>query len=69
MLANFFDGLSDLVYVADLETHDLLYANAACRQRFRIADLAGKKCHKVFHDSDTPCESCTRQPVRRAHHP
>lgn len=65
MLANFFDGLSDLVYVADLETHDLLYANAACRQRFRIADLAGKKCHKVFHDSDTPCESCTRQPVRR----
>lgn len=64
MLANFFDGLTDLVYIADLETHDLLYANAACRQRFRIADLAGKKCHKVFHGSDTPCESCERQPAR-----
>ena len=22
MLANFFDGLTDLVYIADLETHD-----------------------------------------------
>lgn len=64
MLANFFDGLTDLVYVADLETHDLLYANAACRQRFRIADLAGKKCHKVFHGSDTPCQSCEHQPAR-----
>lgn len=65
MLADFFDGLTDLVYIADLETHDLLYANAACRQRFRIADLAGKKCHKVFHDSDSPCATCGILPSRQ----
>lgn len=65
MLADFFDGLTDLVYIADLETHDLLYANAACRQRFRITELAGKKCHKVFRDSDSPCDGCALLPPRR----
>lgn len=65
MLADFFDGLTDLVYIADLETHDLLYANTACRKRFKIADIAEKKCHKVFHDSDSPCEACDFLPSRR----
>lgn len=65
MLADFFDGLSDLVYIADLETHDILYANAACRQRFRLTDLAGKKCHKVFRDNDAPCQTCDILPSRR----
>lgn len=49
MLATAFDGLDDLVYIADLETYDLLYANRACRQNFHIQDSPASvmKCCKA----------------------
>lgn len=63
MLATAFDGLDDLVYIADLETYDLLYANRACRQSFHIQDSPGK-CYEVLQGLSQPCDFCTNQKLR-----
>lgn len=55
------DEISELMYVADLETHDLLFVNEAGRKTFGITDLAGKKCYQVIQGLDAPCQFCTTQ--------
>ena len=64
MLASAFDGLDDLVYIADLETYELLYANRACLQSFHLQDSAGCKCYEVLQGLNQPCDFCTNQKLR-----
>ena len=52
------DGMEELVYVRDLDSHELLYLNAAGREMTGIYDYKGCKCHKVLMDRDTPCDGC-----------
>ncbi|MEG0374663.1 MAG: diguanylate cyclase, partial [Raoultibacter sp.] len=53
-------NISELVYVADLETYELLYVNQSGKERFNLAeDLDGIKCHKAFQNTDEPCSFCT----------
>lgn len=59
MLTNTFDGIKDLVYIVDLETYEVLYANAACRQCFHIEDIRGRKCYEILQGLDRPCDFCT----------
>lgn len=52
--------VSELVYVADFNTYDLLYVNTAGREMFQIKEgLAGQKCYKVLQGRDAPCPFCT----------
>ncbi|GBO84712.1 GGDEF domain-containing protein [Marinobacter salsuginis] len=51
------DNLDALVYVSDLETHDLLYMNAYGRKIWGSID--GRKCWEVLQDSASPCDFCT----------
>lgn len=56
------DGLSELVYLADAETYDLLYINKSGRQKFGIGseeDIRGRKCYEVLQGKDSPCSFCT----------
>ncbi len=53
------------MYVADLDTHELLFINDAIRN----AQLAGdnplsKKCYELFYDSSEPCEFCSNHIIR-----
>lgn len=64
MLASAFDGLDDLVYIADLETYDLLYVNRACRQGFHLQNGAGRKCYEALQGLSQPCDFCTNQKLR-----
>lgn len=59
MLTNTLDGIKDLVYIVDLETYDLLYANEACRKSFHIDDVRGLKCYETLQGFSRPCEFCT----------
>ncbi|MDC0700751.1 diguanylate cyclase, partial [Blautia wexlerae] len=52
------DELSELMYVADLETHDLLFFNEAGLRNFALDSYKGKKCYQVLRGRDTPCETC-----------
>ena len=53
-----FDGIDDVVYVSDPETHELLYVND-CFEKIWGKNVVGKKCYKVIHNLDTPCSFCT----------
>jgi len=55
-----FDGLEDLVYVADPETYEILFAN----DRFKEVlggEVVGRKCYEVIHGAKSPCEFCTNK--------
>ena len=52
------DGLDALVYVADMETYDLLFMNKYGRNIF--GNIAGKKCWQILQtDQNGPCAFCT----------
>lgn len=52
------DDLSELMYVADLETYDLLFFNKAGLRNFNLDSCEGKKCYQVLRGRNAPCESC-----------
>jgi PAS domain S-box-containing protein len=52
------DGLDSLVYVADMQTYELLFLNQFGRNIF--GDGVGQKCYQVLQSGqDSPCEFCT----------
>lgn len=54
------DEISELIYVSDINSYDLLYLNKAGRDSFGFGDnYMGKKCYNVFHGLDAPCPFCT----------
>lgn len=56
------DGISELIYIADCDTYDLLYVNKTGREQFGIKELKpGDKCYKLFHNVDVPCSFCTNK--------
>jgi PAS domain S-box-containing protein len=57
-LLSIFDGIDDVVYVTDLHTYEVLYANKAMRERFG-GDLVGGICYREFQRRDSPCDFCT----------
>jgi diguanylate cyclase (GGDEF)-like protein len=60
MLSGVLNELSELVYVADMETHDLLYINDAGRRTFHLGeDYSGAKCYRALQGLDAPCPFCT----------
>ena len=58
------DDISEIVYVADIETHELLYLNDSGRRLFGVEDIAGRTCHAVLQGSNTPCCFCTNTRLR-----
>lgn len=49
-----------LVYVIDLETYEILYANERCKDLF--GDVEGKACYRVLqHGQNEPCDFCPLQ--------
>ena len=53
------NALSELVYIADPETYELLYVNRKGIELFQLGDYQGQKCHKAFQNLDHPCPFCT----------
>jgi len=51
------DNMNALVYVADIETHDLLFMNQKMKKYF--GDFENKKCYQVLQEGQSsPCEFC-----------
>jgi PAS domain S-box-containing protein len=52
------NNLDTLVYVADMETYEILFANQAMQDAF--GEVVGKTCWQVLHrDQSGPCAFCT----------
>jgi PAS domain S-box-containing protein len=54
---NVLDGVNAYIYVADLETYEILYMNAQMQADYG-SDLTGKLCYQVFRCEDQPCKDC-----------
>lgn len=54
---NILDEIDEIVYVADLETYDLLFLNKAAANAFSVQE-GERKCYAVIHGKTAPCEFC-----------
>jgi len=59
-LLSIFDSISEIIYVLDLETYEILYCNKALKDAFK-KDLVGKCCYKEIQGRDRPCEGCSKE--------
>lgn len=60
-ISTIFDSLNALVYVADMETHELLFMNKFGTM-LSGKDWKGKKCHEVLNlDPEQQCVFCTNE--------
>jgi PAS domain S-box-containing protein len=52
------DGLDVVVYVADMDTYEILYLNDFARQQ--MGEIDGRKCYEMLQVGQTgPCDFCT----------
>ena len=61
---NFFENMNEYVYVADADTHELVYMNKKMRDTYGIhskEELAGKKCYELLQNSSLPCTICNNE--------
>lgn len=59
--------LSETVYIADTETYELLFLNAAGRHFLDVNDsYEGKKCYEVLQHRTEPCPFCTNTKLSAA---
>lgn len=54
------DGIDAHIYVADIDTYEILFMNKTMRDAFG-QDLIGATCWKVFRAESAPCSHCTNQ--------
>jgi PAS domain S-box-containing protein len=57
-LKNILDGIPADIYVSDLRTNEVLFANKALRESFG-RDCTGEICHEAFQRVSAPCPWCT----------
>ena len=63
-----FDHTNHLIYIADPETYDLLYANPAQllhSQQPPDCQYAGQKCYRLIAGLSAPCSTCPKDKLRR----
>lgn len=53
------DNLQELVYIADMETYELLYYNRALAEEFHIPQGLQGKCYEILQGRRDPCPFCT----------
>lgn len=53
--------VSELMYVSDIDTYDLLFINESGKKTFQVDDncLGTKKCYQILQGLDSPCPFCT----------
>lgn len=50
--------MTELMYVADINTYDLLFVNDAGKKLFQLEHIKGLKCYKALQGFDRPCDFC-----------
>ena len=54
------DSIDCHIYVADMETHEILFVNEKMKRDFG-KDLTGRLCWSVFRGEHSPCRDCTNE--------
>jgi len=59
------EELYQAVYVADIDTYEVLYMNKISLERLHCDDYTGKKCYRLIQGLDSPCPFCTNAKLRK----
>jgi len=59
------DELGQPVYIADVDTYEMLYMNKACMRLLGCADYKGRTCYDVAQGASAPCEFCTNPKLKK----
>lgn len=62
-LMSIFDSIDQAIYIADMDTHEVLFANRAIQDLFSTT-LTGKTCYSVLQNREDPCPSCNNDILR-----
>ena len=57
----FFENLNEFVYVADIDSHELVYMNKKTREMYGLSSMeeaVGKKCYELLQGNSAPCAMC-----------
>jgi PAS domain S-box-containing protein len=54
------ESVDATIYVADMDTHEILYMNQKMKQVFG-GDFTGKECFAIFRNESMPCAVCTNE--------
>lgn len=57
-----FEKFNHIAYAADPNTYEILYANSFLKKLLGENPI-GKKCYKVLHKMDYPCDFCTNEQI------
>ncbi|WP_419176639.1 ATP-binding protein [Desulfosediminicola sp.] len=60
------DSIHATIYVADLDTHEILFMNRQMKQSYG-ENLEGRKCYQVTRRLSEPCKHCTSSALRKMH--
>ena len=63
----FYEEMNEIVYAADMDSHELVYMNRKAREIFGIRsleDVKGKKCYELLSGSDRPCAVCSNKKLK-----
>lgn len=57
--------ISELMYVSDINTYELLFINEAGKKTFQVNEKGNQKCYKVLQGFDSPCTFCTNSSLKK----
>lgn len=60
------DGIHATIYVADLDTHEVLFMNRHMKEVYG-ENFEGHKCYQVTRRLSEPCKFCTNSALRKMH--
>ena len=58
LLLTILNGIEYHIYVADMETHEILFINQSMKESFGL-DPTGEPCYRIFRGEEGPCSYCT----------
>lgn len=63
-LLSIFGSIDESIYVSDMDTHEILYANAAAKKIFG-SHIVGEQCYNVLQGKTEPCAFCTNKFIKK----
>lgn len=59
---DFFENMDELVYVADMDTYDMVYMNRRAMTQYALTSpeqYQNRKCYELLQSCSSPCAMCT----------
>lgn len=64
---DFYESMDEIVYVADMDTYELVYMNKKAREAHAVSSvdkIRGQKCYQTLQGCSMPCAMCTNSHLK-----